>query len=190
MSVLSAVRPLMIGGVLTLTGLLCAAPSPQAGEPRSQLNARSTDAVTTTRPRDGGPQSEAVAAMEQRLLHLINEIRISHALKPLEPMDGLHRIARGFSFRMNRFGFFGHYDLAGNGVADRLQDAEIKYAAAAENIAKNINFSDPVATAVDGWMNSDGHRANILTSIFSKTGVGIWKDGEVYHFTQVFMDPW
>ncbi len=109
--------------------------------------------------------------------------------EPLEPMEGLHQIARGFSFRMNRFGFFGHYDLAGNGVADRLREADIKYAAAAENIAKNINFSDPVATAVHDWMESAGHRANILNSVFSKTGVGIWKDGEVYHFTQVFMDP-
>ncbi len=37
----------------------------------------------------------------------------------------------------------------------------------AENIAKNINFSDPVDTAIDGWMKSDGHRANILTALMS-----------------------
>lgn len=179
-----------MGTLAALALLLCIVPSLGSEERRSQLTARSEEAITVTRPADGGPQSEEVAGMEQRLIKEINKIRLSHALEPLEPNEDLSRIARGFSFRMNRFGFFGHFDYAGNGVADRLRAADIRFALVAENIAKNINFSDPVETAVDGWMKSDDHRVNILAAEFLETGVGIWKDGNIYHFTQVFLNPW
>lgn len=173
-----------------LVAVLCVMVPAAAHERRSQLTSRSEEAITVTRPAGGGPQSEEVAGMEQRLLEGINAIRLFHALDPLEPNEDLNRISRGFSFRMNRFGFFGHSDPAGNDVADRLRAEGIRFALVAENIAKNINFSDPVETAIDGWMKSDGHRANILTDDFRQTGVGIWKDGNIYHFTQVFLDPW
>ncbi len=176
--------------MLSLIEVLCAGPAVTAQERRSQLTGRSEEAVTVTRPVDGGPQTEEVASMEQRLIEEINTIRLLHALDPLEPNEDLNRVARGFSFRMNRFGFFGHHDLAGNDVADRVRARGIRFAMVAENIAKNINFSDPVDTAIDGWMKSDGHRANILTADFRETGVGIWKDGNIYHLTQVFLNPW
>jgi uncharacterized protein YkwD len=176
--------------MLTLLAVIGMAPAPQAEDPQSQLIARSDQAVIVTRPIDGSPQSAEIAVMERQLIQRINEIRILHALKPLEQNEDLNRIARGFSFRMNRFGFFGHYDHAGNDVADRLRASDIRFALVAENIAKNINFSDPVDTAIDGWMKSDGHRANILTADFRETGVGIWKDGSIYHLTQVFLNPW
>lgn len=183
-------RLIALALVPALAALICAAPCLGADEPRSQLTARSSEALTVTRPANGGPQSDEVASMERRLIEEINEIRLSHALEPLEPNEDLSRIARGFSFRMNRFGFFGHFDYAGNGVADRLRATDIRFALVAENIAKNINFSDPLATAIDGWMKSDEHRLNILTAEFRETGVGIWKDGNIYHFTQVFLNPW
>ncbi len=176
--------------ILALAGSLAAGPAQAAGGSRSQLTTRSEEAVTVTRPADGGPQSAEVAGMERQVIKRINEIRLSHSLDPLKANEDLNRIARGFSFRMNRFGFFGHYDSAGNDVADRVRAEGIRFAMVAENIAKNINFNDPVETAIDGWMKSEGHRANILTSEFRETGVGIWKDGNSYHFTQVFLNPW
>jgi len=163
--------------------------TPEKTSHRSQLATRSEEATAGTRPADGGPQSVDVSAMEQRMVDRINEIRAAHGLTPLKPNEDLNRIARGYSFRMNRFGYFGHYDHAGNDVAARMQAAEIRYSAVAENIAKNINFSDPVETAIEGWMKSEGHRANILTGSFRETGVGIWRDGTVYHLTQVFVEP-
>ncbi len=184
------IRMVSAAAMLILAALFLAGPPVSAGGSHSQLSSRSAEAVTITRPAGGGPQSEEVAGMEQRLLEEINAIRLFHALDPLEPNEDLNRISRGFSFRMNRFGFFGHSDPAGNDVADRLRAEGIRFALVAENIAKNINFSDPVETAIDGWMKSDGHRANILTSEFRETGVGIWKDGNIYHLTQVFLNPW
>jgi len=176
--------------VLALVCLLAAWPGLRADEPRSHLTARSQAAASAVRPADGAAQSEEVADMERLLLARINLIRKAHTLDPLETDEALNRIARGYSFRMNRFGYFGHFDHAGNDVADRLRGEGIRFAMVAENIAKNINFSDPVETAIEGWMKSEGHRANILTPEFRQTGVGIWKDGNVYHFTQVFMNPW
>jgi uncharacterized protein YkwD len=179
-----------LAALTTLVVLLCVMGPAQTQEHHSQLITRSAEAITATRPANGGPQSDEVSGMEQRLLEEINKIRLFHALAPLESTEDLNRIARGFSFRMNRFGIFGHFDFAGNNVADRVRAAGIRFSLVAENIAKNINFSDPVETAIDGWMKSDGHRANILTSDFRETGVGIWKDGNIYHLTQVFLDPW
>jgi uncharacterized protein YkwD len=58
----------------------------------------------------------------------------------------------------------------------------------AENIALNQGYDDPVSLAVDQWMHSPGHRANILRGIFTHSGIGIARaaDGRVY-ITQVFI---
>lgn len=67
--------------------------------------------------------------------------------------------------------------------------AQIRLSNMAENVAFN-NFDDPVATAVRGWLQSPGHRANIENGIYTQTGIGIAKNsvGE-YFFTQIFIKP-
>ena len=127
------------------------------------------------------------AAMERRVVERINEIRQQHDLQPLKVHQTLTEIARDYSQAMATQSFFSHSGPEGNNIGDRVRDAGICYRAVGENLAKNFNVAEPVEAAVTGWMNSEGHRKNILTAEFRETGVGIWRDGKTFHFTQVFL---
>jgi uncharacterized protein YkwD len=135
------------------------------------------------------PQSEQIVRMEEEVRQRINKERAAHGLEPLSANAELARVARAFSRQMSEEGFFSHTDPAGRGMVDRLRAAGIRYRVSGENISMNINAPDPVDLAVRGWMKSPGHRDNILRGAFTETGIGIWRDGETYHFTQLFIRP-
>lgn len=130
-----------------------------------------------------------LAALEEQVRQKINAIRKEHGLPTLAADKLLARVARGHSRRMAEENFFSHDDPAGRSLVDRLQEAKIAYRAAGENIFRSTNVADPVQAAVDGWMKSPGHRANILHPAFGQTGVGIWRVGNAFYFTQVFLGP-
>jgi uncharacterized protein YkwD len=125
--------------------------------------------------------------MEERVRQRINEMRREHGLDPLQSSSELAHLAREHSRRMAEENFFAHVDPEGRSLIDRLREAGIDYRAAAENISSSTNVPDPVDFAVNGWMESPGHRANILRPEFNATGVGIWREGDTFYFTQVFL---
>lgn len=128
-----------------------------------------------------------VERLEQQVLNRTNEIRHRHDLEPLTMNPELRGIARNYSEAMGRRDFFSHSGPQGDTVGDRVRDAGFCYQAVAENLAKNYNMPDPVANAVQGWMQSKGHRRNILTPVFRRTGIGIWRHEDTYYFTQIFL---
>ncbi|RYZ91007.1 MAG: CAP domain-containing protein [Proteobacteria bacterium] len=132
-------------------------------------------------------QSKSIEQMEEAIRQGINRERQKKGLQPLKSNDKLRKIARDYSRQMNAGKFFSHYDKAGKSVADRVKGAGIKYQWVGENLYKSVNSPDVVAMAVRGWMNSKGHRENILRPQFTETGVGLWKDGNTYHATQVLL---
>lgn len=70
---------------------------------------------------------------------------------------------------------------------ERVQAIAIPYRAAAENVAYNRGYTDPVAKAVEGWLNSSGHRRNIEGN-YNLTGIGVAKNSQgAYYFTQIFI---
>jgi uncharacterized protein YkwD len=80
-----------------------------------------------------------------------------------------------------------HSGPRGEGVDTRLKDARISWRACGENLAYSLGHSEPAQIMVDGWMDSPGHRANILNGNFTHGGLGIAKDKEgAYYGTQVF----
>ncbi|HEU4752520.1 MAG TPA: CAP domain-containing protein, partial [Armatimonadota bacterium] len=86
-------------------------------------------------------------------------------------------------------GIFEH-ELPGEATfPQRIQGAGLRYGMIGENIYKSVNIAEPVPTAIKGWMNSPGHRKNILTPGYTETGVGVWKTGRTYYFTQDFFRP-
>jgi uncharacterized protein YkwD len=86
--------------------------------------------------------------------------------------------------------YFDHRSPEGAGPASRVAARHILYMKLAENIAESAGADDPVESAVKGWLDSAGHRANLLDGEFTRTGVGIaaTEDWEFY-FTQLFMVP-
>jgi uncharacterized protein YkwD len=89
---------------------------------------------------------------------------------------------------MSEDGFFSHTDPEGLSTRERVNRAGIKWKAVAENIATSSGYSNPVAVSMHGWMDSAGHRSNILSQHFNLTaiGVSISATGAVY-FTEIFL---
>lgn len=137
-----------------------------------------------------GNASAEVLALEDQAFDLVNDERAAMSLAPLQHDDALRAVARAHSEDMVARAFFSHVNPDGDDPFDRMSAAGITFSAAAENIAWNLGYADPAGTAVVGWMNSAGHRANILNGNYLLTGMGVAIDGNggVY-FTQVFTRP-
>ena len=140
-------------------------------------------------PDAAAAQSPTAAEMETLVYARINDIRQEEGLAPLQPNGPLAEVARQYSQRMADENFFGHVSPAGDGPAQRVSEANILYAMVGENLFTSTNAPDPAPLAVQGWMESPGHRENILRSGFTETGVGVWQRGSTYYFTQLFMRP-
>lgn len=120
---------------------------------------------------------------EQAMVDLVNKERVSRNFKALTFDGRLQAIARSHSEDMLKRGYFSHYSPEGETVADRATKAGVDFLVIGENLA----YAPNVALAHQGLMNSPGHRANILSTDYTKIGVGVM-DGGVYGrmFTQVF----
>lgn len=120
---------------------------------------------------------------ENMMINLVNGERAARGLKVLAFDGRLRSVARLHSEDMFKRGYFSHYSPEGLTVAGRLLNTEIDFLAAGENLA----YAPSLELAHKGLMNSEGHRANILSSDFGKVGIGVL-DGGIYGkmFTQVF----
>ncbi len=138
---------------------------------------------------DASAQSATTAEMEALVYERINQIRQEEGLNPLQPNGPLAEVARQYSQRMAEEDFFGHISPAGDSPAQRVSAASISYWIVGENLFTSTNAPEPAPLAVQGWMDSPGHRENVLRSSFTETGVGVWQRDSTYYFTQLFMRP-
>lgn len=124
---------------------------------------------------------------EKKVLELVNQERAAQGLNPLAWADDLADVARAHSKDMEQRRFFDHMNPSGFSPFDRMENAGITYFMAAENIAAGQGTP---AAVMESWMNSPGHRANILNPELKELGVGYVKaaEGAPYpcYWTQVF----
>lgn len=126
--------------------------------------------------------------LELQCMDEVNRQRQAYGLRPLEASRELQEVAREYSRWMAEEKFFSHTDPLGRTVRQRVTEAGIKWRVLGENLAYSNGYTNPVAASLRGWMDSPGHRRNILDRAFQKTAVGVWiaTDGTVY-FTEIFM---
>ena len=124
----------------------------------------------------------SVTAYEAEVVRLVNEIRVKNGLSPLTQDWQLSRVARYKSQDMRDRGYFSHTSPTYGSPFNMMKSFGITYKTAGENIAKG--YGSPKAVA-DGWMNSPGHRANILNKSFTHIGVGYVASGN--YWTQMFI---
>lgn len=117
----------------------------------------------------------------------VNDIRQSSGLQPLRWNGNVANVARQHSQNMANNNFFSHADPQGNTALERLLNAGVRFNLVAENLALNDYAPDPVAIAIKGWLDSPGHRQNMLRVEVTDTGVGVVRQGEEYFFTQLFI---
>lgn len=127
-------------------------------------------------------KNQSVSAYEQEVIRLVNKERTSRGLSPLSHNWQLSRVARYKSQDMHDKKYFSHTSPTYGSPFDMIKSFGISYRSAGENIAKGQRTPQEVVTA---WMNSSGHRANILNKSFTKIGVGYVSDGN--YWTQMFI---
>ncbi len=140
-----------------------------------------------SQPTPTPAQSSSTAIMEEQIWQEINAIRQQQGLTKLNHNDRLASVARKYSQKMAERKFFSHTSPDGDSVSDRVRSANIFYWMVGENLFWSANIAQPVPAAVEGWMNSPGHRANILRSEYRETGIGVWRIGNSYWVTQIFL---
>ncbi|MBB5172205.1 CAP domain-containing protein [Texcoconibacillus texcoconensis] len=120
---------------------------------------------------------------EKQIFHFTNALRHQYGLEGLEWHDDTATVAMKHSQDMEANNYFSHTSPGRGELQDRLANEEVGYEMAAENIA--AQYVDGAA-AVNGWLNSEGHRVNLLHDEFTHLGVGAYKQ----HYTQNFIMPW
>lgn len=114
-------------------------------------------------------QSSNLTSDEKEVFDLINKQRTNNGLKALTIDSELQRVARIKAQDMVDNNYFSHTSPTYGSPFDMLKSFKISYKTAGENIAGNSSNS----AAVNAWMNSSGHKANILNSGFNYTGIGV-----------------
>ena len=155
--------------------------SPRRVRPTSDYSAPAVKSVLAS--------AEAANSIERRAFEKTNLARVQNGLSPLVWDADLYRMARIHSEKMARDGYFSHITPEGMRLRDRARAAGIlHFSVLGENIAYNQGYEDPGAFAVDKWMSSPGHRANILSPEFRASAIGTFvsADGSVF-LTQVFI---
>jgi uncharacterized YkwD family protein len=124
------------------------------------------------------------AAMQTEMLGYINAERAKENLAPLVLDKALSDGAYLKSKDMDQNGYFDHNSPTYGSPFDMMKSLGITYHYAGENIAKHTS----VKGAHDAFMNSPGHRANIMKAEYTKIGLGFVQDGPYIYITQWFTD--
>jgi uncharacterized protein YkwD len=134
----------------------------------------------------GAPAKSADAGVEAEVLNIVNQERAKAGCQPVTADSRLATAARLHSEDMAARNFFDHTNPDGVSFADRITKAGYRWSGAGENIAKGQTTP---ASVMESWMNSPGHRANILNCGFKNLGVGVAYQGRTPIWTQDFASP-
>jgi len=156
--------------------------APAVTEEQEQNTAEEEQVVTEEEEQNNESSTEELSQFEQEVVDLTNEERSKHGLQALQIDTELSEVAREKSRDMAASNYFDHNSPNYGSPFDMMQQFGISYQTAGENIAKGQRSPQEV---VNAWMNSEGHRANILNGNFTHIGVGFIEQGN--HWTQMFI---
>ncbi|RYG73278.1 hypothetical protein EU245_07080 [Lentibacillus lipolyticus] len=169
----------------------------QPEEQRDKSNEQTTDKQPEEKPESQAPtqqpteqqekqqnssQSQQLNEFEQQVVELTNQERTAQGLEPLKVDTELSKVAREKSRDMATSNYFSHNSPNYGSPFDMMKQFGVSYKTAGENIARGQRTPQEV---VDGWMNSEGHRKNIMNPDFTHIGVGYVEQGN--HWTQQFI---
>lgn len=132
--------------------------------------------------KEQAPSGTALSAFEMRVVELTNEQRRKNGLQNLQPDTALSNVAQEKSNDMQAKNYFSHTSPTYGSPFDMMRDFGVTYRSAGENIAMGQRSAEEV---VNAWMNSEGHRKNILSPNFTHIGVGHTGTGN--YWTQMFI---
>ncbi|MET9431633.1 MULTISPECIES: sigma-70 family RNA polymerase sigma factor [unclassified Streptomyces] len=148
---------------------------PSTTPPRPTPSRKPPASSPSYRPSGGG--------FAQQVTELVNRERANSGCAPVTMNDKLAAAAQGHSEDMAARDYFDHTSPDGSGPGERVSAAGYRWSTYGENIARG---QQTPASVVESWMNSPGHRANILNCAFKEIGMGIHSGSGGPWWTQVF----
>ncbi|GLB61142.1 CAP domain-containing protein [Cytobacillus sp. NCCP-133] len=151
---------------------------------QEQAKAPAQQQAPAEQPKTEAPAqvTSEVSAYEQKVLELTNQERAKAGISALKLDVELSKVAREKSRDMQAKGYFDHNSPTYGSPFDMMKQFGISYRTAGENIAMGQRSPEEV---VNAWMNSEGHRKNIMNANFTHLGVGHVADGN--YWTQMFI---
>ncbi|MCM3412536.1 CAP domain-containing protein [Metabacillus litoralis] len=150
------------------------APAQQQQAPAQQEQAKA--------PAEKQQPAQGVNQAVQQVIDLTNAERRKNGLPDLKADTQLNGVAQKKSEDMRQNNYFSHTSPTYGSPFDMMRDFGVTYKTAGENIAQGQRTPQEV---VQAWMNSEGHRKNILSKDFTHIGIGYDSNG--HHWTQMFV---
>ena len=135
------------------------------------------------RPDEDKPGTDAAQSFEEQVLALCNAQRAQRGIAPLVMSEAVARVAQAKSEDMRDHKYFSHQSPVYGSPFDMLKHFGVSYRVAGENIARGQKTPEAV---VRSWMDSEGHRSNILNPQFTALGVGYAAGNGTTYWTQIF----
>lgn len=157
-------------------GQSIAIPGSESSSSSESSSAETSDAVS----------SQSESEFEQEVVRLTNEVRAENGLAPVEADSSLQSVADAKSQDMIENDYFAHESPTYGSPFDMMKEFGVSYEGAGENIAAG---QDTPQDVVDAWMDSPGHRDNILNPDFTHIAIGYEEGGEYgQYWTQMFLE--
>lgn len=145
--------------------------------------------VVNLQQSQSGQSKAFLAQVEQSIFNKVNEERRKSGLPELKYDSVMENYARKKSQDMGDENYFSHTDLNGGLISDKMKTDGVSFLSWGENIAYISGVSDSEALAkqfMNNWMNSEGHKQNILSGNYTNIGIGVYKIGNKVYATQEF----
>lgn len=162
-------------------------PNDKVNLPDNNSNGRSTEETATGDSNPDVSTGAETSTQAQEVLNLVNQERSKQGLKPLTLSEKLTSIANTKAQDMAQKNYFSHTSPTYGSPFEMLKQFGVSYSYAGENIAAGQRSAEQV---MNDWMNSSGHRANILNPNYTQLGVGYTKGGNYgTEWVQLFIKP-
>ncbi|AWB94421.1 SCP-like extracellular [Agromyces badenianii] len=175
-------RPMPTAAPAEPAAVAAPAPAPAPEPAPAPAPAPEAPAPADPPPAPAPAPSSGASSVEAEVLAIVNRERAATGCGPVSDDAGLRSVARAHSGDMAARGFFDHTNPDGQTPWDRAGAAGISHAGG-ENIARG---QADAASVMQSWMNSPGHRANILNCDFTTLGVGVHEGPGGPWWTQLF----
>lgn len=144
-------------------------------------------APAPVKPAPTAPAPASLGAYENQVVSLVNQERAKAGLSPLKINTKLTGVAERKAEDLRDKNYFAHNSPTYGSPFDMMKQFGITYTAAGENIAKGQRTP---AEVMNGWMNSPGHKANIMNANYTEIGVGYVTDSNgTTYWVQHFIRP-
>ena len=154
-------------------------------ESQMQQDKMRKDKTDMSKEDTSSQTNKQISSMKKEVVNLVNQERQKRGLKPYQHYSKLANVAQKKAEDMRDNNYFSHQSPTYGSPFEMMKEFNIQYSAAGENIARGQRTAEEV---MNSWMNSPGHRKNILSEKYTHIGVGLAKKSQgTNYWVQMFI---